>query len=196
MSIRDVINDWLDREELFLLAPRLETDSVERVLFVSKDLYRAIGGFGNEVDERMGRLRAHLEVFVGDNIVTVAMEPFRARDAYMARLSPARDEIWEIRDRSSPSLRIFGCFAEVDTFVAFTWQWRSILGAIEARAKRSRGRSLAKCGWPRIWPIERRACRAAWRQKFPSYEPHRGSAPGEYLSNWHPVGDISRWQNQ
>src|SRR5438067_10007944 len=105
MSIRDVINDWLDREELFVLTPVLESDPVARILFVSKEIYEAIGGFGDEVDERMGGLRAHLEVFVTAEIITVAMEPFRARDAYMARLHPFGDEVWEIRDRTSPSIR-------------------------------------------------------------------------------------------
>lgn len=100
MSIRDMINYWCDQKELFLLTPRLESDPVARVLFVSRDLYETIGGFGHQIDERMGRLRAHLEVFMGDNVVTVAMEPFRARDAYMTRLSPAHDEVWEIRDRT------------------------------------------------------------------------------------------------
>src|SRR5260370_41347186 len=124
------------------------------------------------------------------------MEPFRAKDAYMARLHPAADEVWEIRDRFSPSIRVFGCFAEPDIFVALTWQWRSVLGAIEARAKRSKGRSRAKRGWPRIWPIERRACLAEWRREFPSYSPFSGSIPNEYLTSWFPVGDPSRWQDK
>jgi hypothetical protein len=196
MSIRDVINDWLHREELFILTPALESDPVNRVLFVSKEIHAAIDDFGEEIDERMGRLRAHLEAFVTAEMVTVAMEPFRAKDAYMARLHPAADEVWEIRDRFSPSIRIFGCFAEPDAFVALTWQWRSVLGTIEARAKRSKGRSRAKRGWPRIWPIERRACLAEWRRKFPSYPRLSGRTPDEYLTNWFPVGDPSRWQDK
>jgi hypothetical protein len=176
MSIRDVINDWLDREEMFLLTPALESDPV---------------------DERMGRLRERLELFVRGDIITVAMDPFSGRTAYFARLWPGRDEVWEIRDRQSPSIRVFGSFSEPDTFVALTWQWRSILG-FDVRPKHLRAPSTPKNKptWPRFWRIERSACLAAWRQKFPSYQPYSGSAPSEYLTNWLPIGDLSRWQNK
>jgi hypothetical protein len=102
MSIRDVINS-LDGERLFLLTPALDSDPTERFLFVSKDIHDALEGAGEGDNERMGRLREHLEVFVRGEIVTVAMEPFRAKDAYMARLHPPRGEVWEIRDRSGYS---------------------------------------------------------------------------------------------
>lgn len=183
MSIRDVINDWIRRGDLFLVEPALDSDPMSRTLFVSRDIYNAITDLGEGRNERMGRLRAQLEVFVRGELVTVAMEPFRARHAYMARLHPRRDEIWEIRDRFTPSIRVFGSFSEFDTFVALTWQWRWILGGIGSHF------------WPRVWSIERRACRAAWRRNFPSYLAHTGNVPHEYLSNWFPVGDPNRWES-
>jgi hypothetical protein len=201
MSIRDIINDWCGQSELFLLTPVLDSDPIERVLFVSRDIYAAVTDLGDGVDERMGRLRAHLEVFVRGDVITIAMDPYRAGRAYMARLQPRRDEIWEIRDRSSPSIRVFGSFTELDTFVALTWQWRSILGAPLRRARdtiRKIAASIndpARQPWPRMWQIEQRACKAEWRKKFPAHNPHNGSTPDDYITNWLPVGDPNRWQS-
>jgi hypothetical protein len=194
MSIRDVISDWRGRGELFLLTPLLDSDPIGRVLSVSRDIYEAVTNLGEGVDERMGRLRAHLEVFVRGDVITIAMDPYRARNAYMARLQPRRDEIWEIRDRSSRSIRVFGSFGELDTFVALTWQWRSILGAPLKRA-RDAIQKLAAQPWPPVWPIEQRACKAEWRKKFPTHNPHNGRTPDDYVTNWLPVGDPSGWQS-
>lgn len=196
MSIRDVINDWCDRRELFLLTPLLDSDPIGRTLFVTRDIYEAITGLGEGVDERMGRLRAHLEVFVRGDVITVAMDPYRARNAYMARLQPRRDEVWEIRDRSSPSIRVFGSFMELDTFIALTWQWRSILGAPLGRTRDTVQKIATgiKGPWPRLWQIEQRACKAEWRRKFPAHNPHSGSTPDDYITNWLPIGDPGRWQ--
>jgi diadenosine tetraphosphatase ApaH/serine/threonine PP2A family protein phosphatase len=47
-----------------------------------------------------------------------------------------------------------------------------------------------------VWPLERRACLAARRQKFLSYPPHRGDTPDEYLTDWLPIGDTKGWQNK
>jgi hypothetical protein len=186
MSIRDVIRDWVGRGELFLLSPALDSDPFVRCLYLSRDIYNAITDLGEGVDERMGRLRARLEVFIKGEVVTVSIDPYRSRSAYMSRLDPHRREVWEVRDRSRPSLRVFRSFAEKDTFVALTWQWRSILGPL-AR--------LEPNVWPRMWPIEARRCAAAWRRRFSSYSPHTGSNPDEYLTNWFPIGDPSRWKN-
>jgi len=193
MSIRGVIRNLVARDGLQLLTPALESDPIERHMFLSRDIYEAVTGLGAGVDERMGRLRAHLEVYICGGVVTVAMEPYRAKDAYMARLKPDRDEVWEIRDRSEPSIRVFGSFAEKDTFVALTWQWRATLGAIVRRKVSDRSAPVHPHIWPRNWPRETRACKAAWRRKFPSYQPCSGSIPDEYLTNWHPIGDPQKW---
>jgi hypothetical protein len=147
MSIHDVVRAQTDAHELFLLTPILDSDPLVRCLFVSRDIYEAVTDLGDGIDERMGRLRARLEVFIKGQVITVSIDPYRTRNAYMARLDPCQREVWEIRDRSRPSLRVFGSFADRDTFIALTWQWRSILGPL-ARIKPN--------VWPRMWPIEAR----------------------------------------
>ena len=191
--MREVINDWRIRKELFFLTPMLESDPVRRVMLVSREIYEAVTDLGEGIDDRMGRLREHLEVFVRGDIITIAVNPYQAWNAYMGRLEPHGDEIWEIRDRSSPSIRVFGSFAEADTFIALTWQWRSILGA-PLRNARDVIQKISAQSWPRVWAIEQRACKAEWRKKFPTHDPHSGRTPDDYVTNWLPVGDPSRWQ--
>jgi hypothetical protein len=95
MSIRDVIRDWVGRGELFLLSPALDSDPFVRCLYLSRDIYNAITDLGEGVDERMGRLRARLEVFIKGEVVTVSIDPYRSRSAYMSRLDPHQREVWE-----------------------------------------------------------------------------------------------------
>ena len=68
--MREVINDWRIRKELFFLTPMLESDPVRRVMLVSREIYEAVTDLGEGIDERMGRLREHLEVFVRGDIIT------------------------------------------------------------------------------------------------------------------------------
>jgi hypothetical protein len=63
-------------------------------------------------------------------VVSFGWEPYKKkRTAYMARLERVSDGIVEIRSFDpSPSLRLFGGFAEQDVFVGLTWEWRRNLG--------------------------------------------------------------------
>jgi hypothetical protein len=93
MSIHDAIRDQTNAGELFLLTPILDSDPLVRCLFVSREIYEAVTDLGDGIDERMGRLRARLEVFIKGQVITVSIDPYRARNAYMAWLDPSQREV-------------------------------------------------------------------------------------------------------
>ena len=82
----------------------------------------------------------------------------------MARLEPARDEVWEIRvDDANPQLRVFGRFAKVDVFVA-------LVGPI--RRPDLRGP---------LWDAAKRRCREEWANFFAN-PPVIGIKVHDYIS--------------
>jgi hypothetical protein len=118
-------------------------------------------------EERCGKLRADLDMFVEGRLISVARDSRRAGTAYMSQLEPAQNEVWDIRSRDPrPGIRVFGRFAETDVFVALTWSERLTLG--KAGSAEWRGE------------IER--CKAIWRALFPTYPPHSGVKLHDYVS--------------
>jgi hypothetical protein len=149
MSIQDEIVDRVERGMLFPLIPKARGATIRRAMFVAEDLWIELNSpEGNpEWDERIGKLRADLEVFVTERSIT---------PKYLFLLYPAADAVWEIRSaRDDPSLRVLGLFPVVDTFVSTNYARRDTLG-----------------GWQdRAWKTVKRAARAAWRHLFATYEP-------------------------
>jgi hypothetical protein len=123
MSIRDEIRECLDDGRLRLLSPTLPHDPVVRYVFASEEIAELVEGpwpdKGWEV--RCARLRMDFDVFIRGDVIAVAEQCSKNKTAYMARLFPGCDEVWEIRSRDpSPSLRVFGRFSELDVFIALT----------------------------------------------------------------------------
>jgi hypothetical protein len=89
----------------------------------------------------------------------------------MARIDPAPDEVFDIRCIDPhPGIRVMGCFAEKDLFIALTKVGREELASV------------------RDWRNEREACKAAWRRLFPTYPPYTGADLNDYVSsNFHIV---------
>lgn len=149
MSIQDEILDRVGRHMLYPLAPQAAGATIRRALFVAEKLWSELNSpVGDDAwEERVGRLRADLEVFVTEP--TIAPK-------YLFLLYPARDAVWEIRStRDDPSLRVMGLFPEMDVFVSTNHARRDELG-----------------GWQtREWKIVKRAAVAIWRQLFPTYKP-------------------------
>ncbi len=117
---------------------------------------------------RFGALRGDLDHFVQGDLISVAMKPFdKAKSAFIARLNPTRDGVWDIRSRDpKPAIRVFGMFAEVDMFVALTWEFRQSLGGPRSTE----------------WHTEIERCKTAWRKLFPVYGPVTGDNVDDYLS--------------
>jgi hypothetical protein len=125
---------------------------------------------------RCGYLRADLESFVANDVITVCWDPFEARDAKMGRLDPITDEVWDLRSQAPPpSLRVFCRFAEKDVLVALTCSPRSVpipwLDRLPLRERRSRERRDAIV-----------KCRREWNVLFPAHQPLSGVDFSDYIS--------------
>jgi hypothetical protein len=90
MSIRDEINARMaeDPPRLFRLERSLRSDPESRLMFLSAEVKELLGGPWEHQDlrYRAGRLRADLEEFIKGRDITVCLEPFVAKTAYMGRL--------------------------------------------------------------------------------------------------------------
>jgi len=149
MSIEDEILDRVRRGMLFPLVPKAAGAPVRRAMFVAERLWNMLNSPEGDAEweERIGKLRADLEIFVTESSVT---------PRYLFLLYPASDGVWEIRSvRNLPSLRVLGLFADTDVFVSTNHALREELG-----------------GWQsREWKHVKRFARAVWRQLFPAFPP-------------------------
>lgn len=181
MSIRDEINARMGEgpPRLFRLERSLKSDPESRSMFLSQELKELLDGpwDNQELRYRAGRLRADLEEFVKGSEIAVCMEPFVAKTAFMGRLKPVEDSVWDIRSRDpSPALRVVGLFAETDTFVALRWAPRS------KRAKWTNKLPLGPKD-SREWRDIILQCKTDWTNLFRPYPPVQGDAVHAYISD-------------
>ncbi len=163
MSIHVLIEDCLASGRLFRLHPWLPSTKPIRLIYIS----RPVKEFIDSDVQRAGQLHADLDSFIGGDTINVSMTPRKARSAYMGRLDPTTDGIWDIRSRDpSPSLRLLGGFAKKDEFVALVLYERLPLGAYGSRA----------------WSIATTDCNVQWGNRFHAYRPLTGDDPNGYLS--------------
>jgi hypothetical protein len=130
MSIRDEINTRVGEvpPRLYRLERSLKSDPESRSMFVSEEIKTLLDGpwTNQDLRYRAGRLRGDLEDFIKGALIVACLEPFKAKAAYMGRLAPIEDSVWDIRSRDpSPALRVVGLFAETNTFIALRWAPRS-----------------------------------------------------------------------
>ena len=171
MSIHDVLRDAVARGYLSRVDPRMTSEPMNRALYATPEVHRLITGPWEDKEEevRCGRLWVDFDRFVEGRIIPVALSsPYgESRDAYMARLEPAEDEVWEIRSRApKPAIRVFGRFVDTDCFVASGWRLRKDLGGRHSRE----------------FQREVRKCLADWRQIFHPYDAFRGNTVDEYFT--------------
>jgi hypothetical protein len=105
------------------------------------------------------------------------MQPFKKRkDAAIAILHPPEERVFDFRVRKPhPGIRVFGCFAEKDVFVATNWERRDRLPVVTPPENDSEE-----------WKLERHICLSRWRQLSP-YEPFEGKSVHDYISNGIPA---------
>ncbi len=103
--------------------------------------------------------------------MTVAEDPYKKpRVTNMARADPIESEVFDIRCIDpKPGIRVLGCFADFDLFVALTWNVRENLPDDKS------------------WRDEIERCKAAWRRLFHPYLPFCGADLNAYLSNFQSV---------
>ena len=100
-----------------------------------------------------------LRFVVGDEL-RVSLDGREYRDEDMRRLEDAY-EIWEIKSKDKPQVRVFGRFAQPDTFIGTHWQWRDNIN----------------------WAKEKRKCRKIWDLIFPLTTPWTGDEVNDYISS-------------
>ncbi|MBF6567436.1 MAG: hypothetical protein IVW54_01010 [Candidatus Binataceae bacterium] len=168
----DEVKYWCDQGSLTLLVPPIPGSPLIRKMYLSAELHRQVLEPHADMDEatRWDSLRSDLDDYVEGRMISVARDSFKGgKTAYLKRLHPPGDEVWEIRSRHpKPGIRIFGRFAEKDVFVALQWSNRSNLKGPGSREWRD--------------AIER--CKTEWRRMFYAYKPFTGNYPDEYFSNF------------
>lgn len=118
-------------------------------------------------DEQRRKLQALLDRFAsGDGVSIKFFDEEATRGSDIARLTPARDNVWEFRAATaSPQLRTFGRFAKTDVFVAF-------IGPIERGEYRR---------W-KDYEGDIRAVQQEWLNLFLDYPADLGSEISDYIS--------------
>lgn len=149
MSIADEILDRVGRNMLFPLKPRAPGATIRRAFFVAEELWNDLNSpdGDEEWEDRIGRLRADLEVFVTEETIT---------PKYLFLLYPSDEAVWEIRSvRDKPSVRVFSLFADKDVLVSTDYAKREDLGGWEDRG----------------WKAMKRRAKTYWRNLFMTYNP-------------------------
>jgi hypothetical protein len=167
MSVREEIQYLCDIGRLARFWPLLAVPKHRRAMYVSKSIEELlINSWDSPQQEfRWGYVLSDLTVFVRDPWITVAADPRRAKAAYMARLLPDGDEVWDVRCRDPhPGIRLLGRFAEKNVFIALTWEERLPLGRFESDE----------------WKAAISRCATEWNLHFWS-DPLRGNYPDDYL---------------
>lgn len=158
------------REDLRHLPHAIRSVPQVRSIFVSEEVSRIVFPPWTEDAEglRFSRLRAQLDVFTAGTLISVAHDPFKKPKAtYMARVDPPADEVWDIRSIDpKPAIRVLGCFAETNVFIALVWEYRKPLGGPDSRQ----------------WRDFRERCKTEWRKLFPAYPPLSGQTSNDYAS--------------
>jgi hypothetical protein len=176
MSIQGLIDQRVSEGRLFELRPRMQDDPIERSLYVSEEVWRLVDGpwESDSIARRCGRLRDDMERFVAGRYVALSLTPYEAKTALFGLLDATEDGIWDFRSCDpEPGLRLFGAFADTDTFVALTCAPRSV--PVEFLQRRPLLDSHE-------WAIAIRACKAEWRKLFHSYRPHTGGNASDFVS--------------
>lgn len=184
MSIRDEINHRCAEEppRLVRLTGLLPGRPERREVYVVPEISRLVldGPWGDgDEEERWVKVAEALAWFIEGRLVSVPERNAYHRDAFMLRLRQVRSwwwpppEVWEIRVRApDPGIRLFGRFAEWNTFVAVAWHDRGALGFPGTWEGRI------------AWRFAALQCLARWNGLFAPYPPlRREDYPDGYLSD-------------
>jgi hypothetical protein len=141
-----------------------------RTMWVSEDVCEWVEPpFGPDHDEeRLWRFRGTLDAFTNYRRITVSEKPRdKAGNTFLSRVDPVKAEFWGIRTLQPPEgIRCFGCFADVDVFIALTWNYREAIEDFDDAVA---------------------DCMQTWEKFFAPLTPHRGDTLDAYLTNFQPL---------
>lgn len=142
-------------------------DETPRALFLSEEVNLAVHPPFEQPNKTLHiEFRQTLDAFLEGGEMSVGEDPkTKASDALMARVAPVEDEFFDFRVTAPrPQIRAFGGFAERDTFVIVTWNYRdAIADGFDEEVSR---------------------CKIEWQKLFGRTQPFKGKNLDEYLSNW------------
>jgi hypothetical protein len=135
---------------------------------MSIDSFQGRGETFKRKSGAVGYAKILIDSSKGDLSAWLIDDPYKKdKTAYLARLSPRADEVWEIRSRDpTPAIRVFGRFAICDTFIAFNWGYRKDLGGLGSKEFR----------------FEINRAKSEWKKIFPTYQPVSGADIHDYVS--------------
>lgn len=177
MSIREEWKRLVDVERVLRRLEPLDGDRNARTVLLSEEMQELLDREMEEGDEanRRSRLLATLQNIVAGRRLVVCLEPFKARNANIGRLSPIEDSVFDIRCQDKPAVRVFCRFVERDVLLAVTCRPRSAemdwLGWLPLGLRQSKE-------WKRGIVSTKRE----WNRFFPTYEPVKGDNLDDYLS--------------
>ena len=127
MSIQNSIAAALSTGRLHAFELEFASDELVRSILLHPQFAADLSERVEEWGWRVGQLQTDFESFVKGEYISLSMTPFKHRTATMGLMAPKSDGTWEIRCREPrPGLRVLGKFASVDTFVALSWEPRSV----------------------------------------------------------------------
>jgi hypothetical protein len=135
MLIPDWVNHLCEQGRLFRISQSWPGLPEARCFIASEPVKNLILGHASNRQEesRAYELRAEIDSFIDGQTIYLRPEGETGTRAWMARLDPASDEVWEIRSlKPRPSLRVFGSIVALDVFVALTWAKRTDLHGRES----------------------------------------------------------------
>lgn len=164
MSIEDEIAKRAGRT-LHLL-PVMVREPVRRA-YASDEVAAMVNRAFEDSDEamRFGESRALLEHFASDKRVAIGWKPLdKDHTAELARIDPEghpNQYVFDFRSYDDASgIRVFGCFAKKDWFVAIRWDFREDVD----------------------WATAAQKCHDGWISIFGSPPPNLGRNSNDYLS--------------
>jgi hypothetical protein len=169
MSIKQEIDYRISEGRLSVLEPLIESDPRVRKILLGEEVREFVEGpWQNDKDHRRAMLlRADLDAFIRGAPISIAAKPYqKPKDSFMAPIDPISDRVYAIRNRVKPAIRLAGCFAQKDVFVALVWAYRIDLGQDK-----------------RTWGNLSRRCKAEWRSLFNTFQPLPGAERDQLASN-------------
>lgn len=176
ISIRAAIKRRCRAGRLYAVGMTDPSDPIKRGVYISDEMRLLFEGpwAAEDGQERTMRLWADLESYVKNQVVSVCLDPFKARNEFFARLDKPEDEVWDIRSRTpAPAMRVFGRFAAPNTFIAFHWLPRS---------KPWNGREPLSDRDDPKWEAAKTECVRQWNKLFPRHAPIHGDGVHDYIT--------------
>lgn len=171
MSLLDEVNNLCLAGHLYKIPQAGFQLPQRRTIYGSGLIRTLLAGIGGDQDQkiRARELQADFDFFIDGHRINLRSLGSVEDSAFMALLEPPSYEVWDIRSIDpAPSIRVFGSFVQLNTFVALTWAWRKELGA----------------KYSSEWRAAIQEFKEEWEMYFGTSRPFSGRYPDAYLTNF------------